>query len=110
MDEQVGDMVAGGVEPVKLDIEEPRKERDGLPVVGVQGIRKKVGRKGPAEVLARQAMDEVRVFIDVAGVVNVDELAPPDLPVGRQGQRGQGQAEEVMAFGRNVRVPVSGRD
>ena len=94
--QQVRQVVTPGVQAVELGIEHQGEPRQRVPVGPLEtGPR-------PMPALPRQAVGDVRVFKDVAGIVEADERKAEGLTVDRQ--TGRDQHEDDQQFG-----PVAGR-
>ncbi len=93
MEEQIGQVVASGVEEEQRTIQHVGHPGDRMPVAGVGA------RQGPAHSFPSQSVLHHRIVCHVKMVVVVDELMVSDRPIDCGGQQEQEQTNvQIEAF------------
>ena len=83
MQEQAGEMMAGGIQSVELEIHHVRNPGQRVPVAGAEG-RKSPNNSRPAHPLFDHAVGS-----DIIAIVQRHKVTIPDLSISRQNGQGQ---------------------
>ena len=87
----VGQMMKARLDAEKLDIQEMRNPRHGMPVAGRAGL------EGPGQTVAVEARPHIRIFRHVGLVVETDKIVLTQRREQRQGDGGEGQGNPPPA-------------
>ena len=88
VEDDIDQVVPSRIQAEELYVHHMRDPGEGVPVVGM------MGGEGPDDIVEREAGSYLGVFRDVLVVVEVDEGVTADLPVNRQGQEDNPQADQ----------------
>ncbi len=90
VEQQVVEMVAHGVQAIECDVQHVGDPCQWMPVAGVDGD------KGPSDIFNVQSPVDVGIFSNIIRVVKVGKIMVLYLPVNRQGDGGQEQADKDL--------------
>jgi len=91
MEQEIGDVMAAGVEAIKLAIQHVREPGERMPVAGVTGGER------PGDGVRMEPVLDGGVQGDVFGVIVIIELEAVSGPVKAEGDERQGEADENVA-------------
>jgi hypothetical protein len=89
--EEIGEVMAGGIETIELAIQEVREPGERMPVARV------AGGEGPENVFAGQPGVDLGIIRDVLGVIVVVEFETGDWPIQGEGDQGEKHADASIA-------------
>ena len=99
MNQEAGEVVAGGILVEQLIVKRVRQPCDGMPVSQIPGSER------PADRAAVQTLVDVRIFGDVAVVIVIDKGVTVGWVIEREGGYHQEQAQDdVTLFGRGEKT------
>ena len=90
MQQQAGEVVAGGIHLVELKIHHVRDPRQRMPVRRIAGL------ECPDNSSPTQAIFYVWIFSDIAIVVEIDEIVPYYGSIESEGDCGEGEADNCQ--------------
>src|SRR4051812_35708145 len=94
-------MVAAGPDLVELHIEHVREPSQRVPVALVEGGKGPVnaGLEAIDILEQRQAAEDVEIFLDIARIVEINEVHSPDGPIARHDDHDKKNRDQRLAPG-----------
>lgn len=103
MQEDAGQMVSAGVSAEKGNVQHVRHPGQGMPIAEMDG------GQCPPNVVRRKPFQHSRIFIDVIGVVEIDEIESDGLAIDASDQRHQEKTDPKKFLALYQRLPGSSR-